>query len=602
MTSSAALLAPEKSRQLENSPAGRELLEIIESERLTIHFQPIVDLKEKKVFAFESLCRGPENSKLFSPLNLFYAAEKNNCLLEMDLLARKLSIENFANMASIHNHSAKLFINVSARSLMSEQHVSGQTLDELAKNQLKLKQVVIEITELHPIDEFGPFLNAINHYRSMGFEVAIDDLGSGYNGLKLWSAVKPDYVKIDKHFVSSIDVHADKYQFMETIHALAKGLGTKVIAEGVETENELKVLEKIGVDYAQGFLLKRPSPIPSLQLNYTWKNLKQHSQPKGETIEVLTHPHPTFSPDRKVKEVSEFLLNRPELSFIPVIEQNKPVGIIWRNELMNILAGQYGRELHLKKKIHIFMDPKPLVYEENTALVEVSRDITNNASFNRSAFIVTRNGEYQGCGTFMNLLKTMTDLKVQSAKYANPLSGLPGNVPIQNKLQEYLDQNIAFNLIYVDVDHFKPYNDYYSFEQGDQVIAAVAKVLESATAGKHSFIGHIGGDDFVVITKDDYEPISQTILHEFRLVIDNFYLEEDRKKGGITSHNRDGEERFFPMMTLSLGILKVFPGTFSHTQKISSIATKAKKGAKSLGGNQCFVIDSKEYLGSVDNS
>ncbi|MPQ96313.1 diguanylate cyclase, partial [Thioclava sp. JE_KL1] len=123
-----------------------------------------------------------------------------------------------------------------------------------------------------------------------------------------------------------------------------------------------------------------------------------------------------------------------------------------------------------------FMD-EPLVYNIKTPLVDVSNDITEMGAQEKSAFIITEHGKYVGCGSFMDLLKVMTDLKVRSAKYANPLSGLPGNVPIQNKIQQYLDSNMPFSVIYVDVDHFKAYNDCYSFEQGDQVIAAIANVL-----------------------------------------------------------------------------------------------------------------------------
>lgn len=589
------LLDSTKQQSLLTHTCGQELLSIFLSENLNTHFQPIVDLKQRTVFAFEALTRGPENSKLYSPLNLFYSAEKNDCLLEMDLLARKTAIKNFANMASVHNYKAKLFINVSAQSMLSMHHKSGETLNQLSQNQMDLNQVVIEITELHPIDDIEPFLNAVNHYRSMGFEVALDDLGAGYNGLKLWSEVKPDYVKIDKHFICGIDVHADKYRFMETIHNLARASGAKIIAEGVETESELKVLEKIGIDYAQGFLLKHPSPLPSLKLEYEWQTKRAEKFSQKESIGCICTPHPSIASNSTVKEVSEFLLENPDIEFLPVLSNKQPAGIIWRNTLMNLLASPFGRDLHLKKPITHFIDDKALAYDASTALVTVSRDITSHGDFNRSALLITQNGKYLGIGTFMNLLEKITDLKVESAKYANPLSGLPGNVPIQTRLQDLIDQKISFNVIYVDVDNFKPYNDYYSFEQGDQVITTIASVLQSATIGKDCFIGHIGGDDFVILTEENYQPICERTLNEFSLVIDDFYHQEDQLRGGITAFDREGKKKVYPMMSLSLGVLKVAPGVFEHRQKLSSIATKAKKGAKAMGGNQFYVIDSADF-------
>lgn len=168
-------------------------------------------------------------------------------------------------------------------------------------------------------------------------------------------------------------------------------------------------------------------------------------------------------------------------------------------------------------------------------------------------------------------------------------------MPIQTRLQDLIDQKISFNVIYVDVDNFKPYNDYYSFEQGDQVITTIASVLQSATIGKDCFIGHIGGDDFVILTEENYQPICERTLNEFSLVIDDFYHQEDQLRGGITAFDREGKKKVYPMMSLSLGVLKVAPGVFEHRQKLSSIATKAKKGAKAMGGNQFYVIDSADF-------
>lgn len=588
-------LSNSKKLQLLQTSAGQELCAIFATENLSTLFQPIVELKSQSTFAFEALTRGPESSKFYSPLNLFYTADKNECLLEMDVLARKTAIKNFANTRSIHNNCAKLFINVSAQSLMSAAHQSGQTLNFLTENDMNLNQIVIEITESHPIDDIQPFLKAINHYRSLGFQVALDDLGAGYNGLKLWSELKPDYVKIDKHFVHDVDINADKYRFLETINTLAKGSNAKVIAEGVETENELKALQKIGIDYVQGFLFKRPSPLPSLKLDYEWPQTTENRFSQNESIGSISKPHPVLDVNARVKDASEFFLKNANVNFLPVLDNQIPAGIVWRDELLSLLASQYGRDLHLKKPVSHFMNRPPKVFDFSESLVNVSREITSHESSFNSAFLITRQGKFVGVATLVQLLETITDLKVQSAKYANPLSGLPGNVPIQTTLQDNLDQQLRFNVIYVDVDNFKPYNDFYSFEQGDQVITTIASVLKSATLGSDSFIGHIGGDDFVILTPDDYQPICERILEEFSILIDDFYHEEDKLKGGISAIGRDGEQKFFPMMSLSLGVLCVEPGLFSHRQKLSSLATKAKKGAKAMGGNQFYVIDSADF-------
>ena len=589
------ILPAEKSQSLNNTQLGRELQRVFEAQAISTHFQPIVGLKTRSIYAFEALTRGPENSALYSPANLFNVASEHDCLLEMDLMARGVSIKNFMKAVSTHQNHAKLFLNISVSSLMNTEHRTGLTLDCLRYYGLNIRQVVIEITELQPVEDSGLFLNAIKHYRKMGFKVAIDDLGSGYNGLKLWSEVKPDFVKIDKHFIANIDKQADKYRFMETILTLAKSLGTKIIAEGVETEAELQILEKLGVDFVQGFLLKRPSPSTALTLDYQWRELiKDIASPK-ETVKLLCREAFTMSPDTSVDEMTEELLHRPGVEFVPIVEHGLVHGVVWRQELIELLASKFGRDLHGRKNISKVMDKTPLVFDWNTSLVEVSREITENGSYDKGTFIIIEKGIYRGYGSFMELLRVITDLKIRSAQYANPLSGLPGNVPIQNTIQEYLDKQSAFVVIYVDVDNFKPYNDCYSFEQGDQVISEVAKVLQGAVGEQTSFIGHVGGDDFVVVIPElAYEEVCERILTEFQTATESFYTQEDRAQGGIYAEDRSGAKGFFPMMTLSLGVLLVHPGVFDHTQKLSSYATRAKKGAKSKGGNTYYVMDSRQ--------
>jgi len=589
------VLPAEKSTGLQNTHLGRELQQVFEQQAISTHFQPIVGLKTRSIYAFEALTRGPEDSALYSPANLFNVASEHNCLLEMDLMARRVSIKNYMQAVSTHQNQAKLFLNISVSSLMNTEHRTGLTLDCLQYYGLNIRQVVIEITELQPVEDSGLFLNAIKHYRKMGFKVAIDDLGSGYNGLKLWSEVKPDFVKIDKHFIANIDKQADKYRFMETILTLAKSLGTKIIAEGVETEAELQILEKLGVDFVQGFLLKKPSPSTALTLDYQWReSIKDIASPK-ETVKLLCREAFTMPPDTTVDAITEELLHRPGVEFVPIVEQGVVHGVVWRRELIELLASKFGRDLHGRKNISKVMDKAPLVFDWNTPLVEVSREITENGSYDKGTFIITEKGLYKGYGSFMELLRVITDLKIRSAQYANPLSGLPGNVPIQNTIQEYLDKQLPFVVIYVDVDNFKPYNDYYSFEQGDQVISEVAKVLQDAVGQQSSFIGHVGGDDFVVVIPMlAYQEICQRILTGFQGATASFYTREDREHGGIYTEDRSGKEVFFPMMTLSLGVLLVHPGVFDHTQKLSSYATRAKKGAKSEGGNTYYVVDSRQ--------
>ena len=580
--------------ELQYSVLGRELLSILSVRNLSPVFQPIVDIKKRQVFAYEALIRGPENSPLYSPLNLFHVAEEHGCLFEMDWLARQIAIEKYQQYGS----PEFLFINVTVNAIMQGRHQSGVTLDCLKLLGISVEQVVIEITELQPVEDFSLFVESINHYREMGFKVAIDDLGGGYNGLRIWSEVKPDFVKIDKHFVSGLAVDADKRRFMETICALAKGLNTKIVAEGVEDKATLKVLEGLGVDYVQGYLFKKPQAVPTLSLDYQWpiETAPAVSQ-MGETVECIVCVCDSFHSDSEVGLVSEYLLKETHIDFVPIVDHKKIVGMVWRRDLMDLLARRFGRDLYHRKSIANIMDKAPVVVDINIPLDELSRLITDcQGSHRGDAFIVSENGKFRGCGKFMDLLRVMTNLKMENAQYANPLSGLPGNVPIQKTIQSFLNQQIPFVVIYVDIDNFKPYNDYYSFDQGDDIIRAMSDILMHHIQSGVDFIGHIGGDDFIIVSSrvNDYQTVCEGVLKEFRKEITQFYLPEDRLRMGIQAVSREGKSTFFSMMSLSLGVLLVKEGIFSHQQKLASYATLAKKKAKSLGGDAFAVIDSSE--------
>lgn len=587
---------------LGRSLEGNALFDILVESKLTSVFQPIVRLSDASVYAFEALTRCESSTVFKDPMQLFGAAQRQGCLLEMDLLARKVAIESFKQYDDASLANCYLFLNVSVQTFMVEtKPASGMTIECLKQLGISPERVVIEITELQPVEDYEYFMDSIRHYREMGFKVAIDDLGGGYNGLRMWSEVRPDFVKIDKHFISNIHQDEDKKRFLETLVSLAKGLGTQLIAEGVEVEAELKYLSRAGVDFVQGYLFKRPCPIPSVSLDYTFKYAPKVSLSNcqiEESVLVLMRPMLSISPDMAVSECSNLMLDDETCDFLPVVsDQGEVLGMVWRRELMSKLLRPYGQSLHHRKQVKDIMDQMPLVVESSLSIVELSRMVTDvRVNYSENAFIVIEGGVYQGVGTFNELLRVMTDISVKSAQHANPLSGLPGNLIIHQQLQTRLDNRQSFVVLYVDVDHFKPFNDAYSFEEGDDIIRATAEILNSCVACG-DFVGHVGGDDFIVIT-EDFERYQQKVvrlLERFAEEIPNFYRPEDREQGGIVSNGRDGSKQFFKIMTLSVGVLVVHANQISHTQQLASYATKAKKGAKSMSGNAFYVIDTAGF-------
>ncbi len=221
-------------------------------------YQPLIDSRDSQVFGYEALTRGPSNSALHAPLPLIQAATQAGRLFELDLVCRELAIRRFQELGL----PGRLFLNVNPLSLMEPTFRPGETLRLLNEVKLPPERVVIEITEQQPLDDYDVLKAAVAHYTSAGFEIAIDDLGAGYAGLRLWSELRPSFVKIDHHFIENISTDNVKREFVRSIGGMAARLGCRVVAEGIETAEDYAVVQSLGVRLHQGYHLARPLAEP----------------------------------------------------------------------------------------------------------------------------------------------------------------------------------------------------------------------------------------------------------------------------------------------------------------------------------------------------
>ena len=177
---------------------------------------------------------------------------------------------------------------------------------------------------------------------------------------------------------------------------------------------------------------------------------------------------------------------------------------------------------------------------------------------------------------------------------SNPLSRLPGNYSIMKKLQGCIDRKRLFAAGYVDLDHFKSYNDKYGFLRGDEILKMTARLLTNVIRRLNSpeaFVGHIGGDDFVfIVPPDSLESVCQEVIKNFDLVVGNFYDEDDRIHGYIESTNRKGEKERFPIMSISIAAVTNQYRPIMHIGQVSAIAAEIKKRVKLMPGS-CYVKD-----------
>lgn len=563
---------------------------------ITPLFQPIYNLKTGEVFGYEALSRGPEGTELFTPSILFPYAQAQGRLHELELLCRERAISRFAELGL----PGQLFLNVSASLLGSPDHQKGMTLSILNELGLNQKNIVIELSEQHPYEQNGLSHKSVEHYRDMGFQVAIDDLGAGYSGLRLWSELRPDIVKLDKHFIEGIDRDEVKGEFVRSIINIAQRLRCSLIAEGIERQQELDLLLELGVEYGQGFYMHHPTANPSTDVNAYLRSQasqkKRFHYERGETVQTLCRESTFIESTRPLSEVASLFKSNKLITVLPVLDNGKPLGVIRRHALHELFSTPYGRALYENKPAVTIVSQEVLIVESTVSLSSVSTMFTDQeADLLNNEILIVDNGLYVGIGHLKDLLKRITELKIQNATYSNPLTLLPGNVPINREIDRRIQEREDFYVAYFDLNDFKPFNDYYGYAKGDAIIQLVGSIIRSEVNTEQNFIGHVGGDDFVVIFGDpDWCDQCQRILDTFAQEVQPFYEPQALQNGGIWSKTREGEAQFFALLSLAIGVVNPNPHACDSHHFVAELAAQAKKSAKQRGGN-CIYQQPYQY-------
>lgn len=232
--------------------------QIIESENIVTHFQPIVNLKEKRVVGIEALSRGinPDNGSLISPIELFDAAKEAEVLRDLDRLCRRLAIKNYKN---IKNHDELvLFVNLNTSVLNIKDDPQVFTKIYAEELGVNFTNIVIEIVESELANN-KKLVEIIERYREIGFFVALDDFGALHSNLNRLVITKPDIIKIDRSLISNVSTSYYQRSIIKAIISLAKTIGSLTLAEGLENDEDIFTCYSLGIDLYQGFYFCKPS-------------------------------------------------------------------------------------------------------------------------------------------------------------------------------------------------------------------------------------------------------------------------------------------------------------------------------------------------------
>lgn len=572
----------------ESGPLSR----LLHARALTPVFQPIVSLADGAIHAHEALIRGPANMPLHSAEDLLSAARREGLLHDFELACVVFALQKWIAL----KQPGRLFINISSTALQrSFEGWSGSLLAEYVRSfGLEPNLIVFEITEHERVTDIGALLEVVDELHAAGMSFALDDFGDGRSSLRLWSELGPDVVKMDKYFVKDISRHAKKLRTVRALMQIAEALGASLVAEGVENEDDLRVLRDLGISLAQGYFLGRPHPMPRTQADpqalavlddqrvSVMPELRLASSSRRLSSGHIVQASPV-SPTTSHDEVALLFDANGHWHAIAVVEEERPVALIGRQQFLDRYSKRYFKEIYGRKPCITFANTSP-------TLIDVGHDINDligvltmqDQRYLTEGVVYTEGGRYYGLGTGHQLVRQVTESRVEAARHANPLTLLPGNIPISEHIDRLLAAGAEFVACYADLNCFKPFNDYYGYWRGDEVIKLLARTITQHCDARRDFVGHVGGDDFVVLFQStDWERRCEQMVADFNAAAADLYDDDARARGGIQSEDRHGTSCFFTFTTLYMGVVAVSRRTaLASAAAVASAAARARQVAK----------------------
>lgn len=576
--------------QIEPPTTRGDLLRIIRERRLTPCFQPIVDLKTADIYAYEVLTRRLAAPELTH--DLFARADAWGLSWELESTCQAIALTEIASLPH-EIREKRFFLNVSPRVFADPRFRPGKFLPSPRQFGFEKGQIVFEITETNQVSDHARFAAIIRSYADQGYQIALDDFGSGHSSLVMLVLAMPHCLKLDAQLVRNIHVDPYRQHLLRSVIQFAAGVQTKVVAEGIERPEEVEVLLRLGIHYGQGYLFARPATTPGpiaremiAKLNeLNWRLAYSNVTPDNPVTRMVLRP-PTVEEEHGTGRTLEDLFRATPLAdHVILVRDGKPSGIVTRAHFQACSGGPFGYQLVQRKSAGELAQRNMLIVQEGveiTALGRQAMDRPPEALYD-PVVITDRTGRFVGTVTMKELINTAVRTEIQIAANANPLTGLPGNLMIQQWIQEALDGE-NYTVLYADLDHFKEYNDSYGFSQGDSMIRLTARVLSEnlRLLAPEANLGHLGGDDFLIVSRTVL-PIDLvlSICRDFDEQKRALFTEQDFARGFYPAINRQGIQVNVPLVTMSVAVV---PGTVDgpqrHPRDLGEIAARLKRRIK----------------------
>lgn len=571
--------------------------EFLENLVITPHYQPIIDVASGTVFGYEALSRFTLKGENLPPLKAFRMAEDMDLVGELDSLCREKAITEFPKDMGVF-----LFLNIFPSYLTTEFFGKNRNFKFVVDLGLKPETVVLEITEAEKIKDSALFKRAIGYYKDMGFQVGIDDLGTGYNSLQILLELEGllDFVKLPRELVNGVSRSKIKHHLLKVLSEVSLNIGAKPVYEGIEQEEDLKTLfYDLGAQLYQGFYFARPMKAEEVKQFRVSNNIRAKFEDDfldGEVLHVIK-----ASRDDKFGKFLDYLEEIKSRYAMLDIGRSRYFVDLWR---LRFSINQVERNLYYYKSLDEVLEKLAELFPELDSIpqflpetLKINNLLDTLLSSNHDVLLLK-----SASGVRVVERQRLLDLFYKKLSKElldkNPLTQLPGNNAIKDKVQELVRMNEVFYICYIDLDNFKSFNDTYGFYAGDQMIKKVGFVLNVFLEKEplKRFVGHIGGDDFVIILwsyrPDELVREVLQVIKEIQQELLSFYSSEDRERGYFLGKDRDDNLREFPIASVSAVLLK---GSEDMIE-ISKRAALYKKKAKAHRGSALFVEHLNEIL------
>ncbi|MFI5975756.1 EAL domain-containing protein [Streptomyces sp. NPDC051452] len=510
------------------------------TDTLRFAFQPVVNLRTGAVAALETLAR-PESGDILAEARRDPELDGVLAVLALRAVARR------ETMLPLH-------LNVFAATLAD---LGGLTpLHDAVRAVGRLPwEVTLDIVPPCTHVPQRALLEAVAALREQGFRICADGIGEGDIPLRLLTDLSPDLVKLDASLLA-------RPAAVRAMRTLCEELGALVAVEGVETEAQCAAAVAAGAQLAQGELFAPPARIPVADVYVPPRSPGSPAMPRsGPSVREFVRPAAILPMTASAGQVRALLTGSPDVSGVLLVDQaGRPVRSVHRSRFLLSMSGPYGHALYADRPARKLGDVPRTVGVDATAW-EVLDVVAVGGSDRTSddVAVVDEHGRCVGTVRLADLVRALAESRVEEAAGLNPLTRLPGSDAITGEVDRWIAGGRAFALSWLDIDHFKQVNDGAGFAAGDELIRSVGRALQQTVAG-HARVGHIGGDDFLVLA-DEAVPVTLVAS-----VLDAPWSVAGRP------------------VTLSLATVVCAPGSVGDHRQAAAHLAPLKKAAKELSG------------------